>query len=74
MKPAFHSWSQFFAMGGYSFYVWLSVSVAVVILLSLIVHTLVQRRGLLKAIAAQQAREQRILSAKQRKKSAGEHS
>ncbi|EAA3368856.1 heme exporter protein CcmD, partial [Salmonella enterica] len=25
MSPAFSSWSDFFAMGGYAFFVWLAV-------------------------------------------------
>ncbi|PXV39990.1 heme exporter protein CcmD, partial [Salmonella enterica subsp. enterica serovar Newport] len=27
MSPAFSSWSDFFAMGGYAFFVWLAVGV-----------------------------------------------
>lgn len=26
MSPAFSSWSDFFAMGGYAFFVWLAVA------------------------------------------------
>ncbi|MCL9322220.1 heme exporter protein CcmD [Salmonella enterica subsp. enterica serovar Enteritidis] len=29
MSPAFSSWSDFFAMGGYAFFVWLAVAMTV---------------------------------------------
>jgi len=71
MSPAFHSWSQFWAMGGYSFYVWLSVFVAVAVMIILVVHSVYQRRYLLVMIATKQEREQRVMAAKKRKQSAG---
>lgn len=74
MVPAFHSWAQFFAMGGYGFYVWLSVAVTLVAFFSIILHTILHRRSLLRSIVSRQAREQRILAAKKRKQTTGEMS
>ena len=73
MTPAFHSWSQFFAMGGYAIYVWLSVGIALLILGAIVAHTLYQRQRLLQTIALKQDRERRILAAKKRKQTPGEH-
>ncbi len=71
MTPAFSSWSQFFAMGGYAFYVWLAVCCTGLALAGLLLHTVMQRRQLLADIRQRQAREQRVRAAKN-KKSAGE--
>ncbi|MCT7108692.1 heme exporter protein CcmD, partial [Salmonella enterica] len=35
MSPAFSSWSDFFAMGGYAFFVWLAVAMTVAPLIML---------------------------------------
>ncbi|WP_029687400.1 heme exporter protein CcmD [Tatumella saanichensis] len=70
MTPAFSSWSDFFQMGGYAFYVWLAVSITLVALVCLIVHTLVQRQTLLKQIRQRESRERRIRAAKQQKHAA----
>ncbi|WP_286877149.1 MULTISPECIES: heme exporter protein CcmD [Pantoea] len=74
MSPAFTSWSEFFAMGGYAFFVWLSVACTLIPLLGLVLHTLLQRRCLLAEIRQRQAREQRVRAAqtKQRARAAGE--
>lgn len=63
MTPAFSSWHDFFAMGGYAFYVWLSVACTLIPLLTLIVHTVMQRRSLLRDIRQRQSRERRIRAA-----------
>lgn len=60
MNPAFSSWTAFFAMGGYAFYVWLAVASTLAPLAALIVHTLWQRRALLAEIRRRQARLRRI--------------
>ena len=36
MTPAFASWSDFFAMGGYALYVWLAVAMSVIPLVVLV--------------------------------------
>ncbi|WP_183044638.1 heme exporter protein CcmD, partial [Salmonella enterica] len=43
MSPAFSSWSDFFAMGGYAFFVWLAVAMTVAPLALLALHTVLQR-------------------------------
>ncbi|MBV6816889.1 heme exporter protein CcmD [Rahnella sp. PD12R] len=60
MSPAFSSWPDFFAMGGYAFYVWLSVAATLISLIALVVHTLVQHRQILDDVKRRQAREKRI--------------
>jgi len=65
MKGAFTSWAEFFAMGGYAFYVWLAVALTVIPLLALVLHTTLQRREILNGVERQQAREQRIRAQKQ---------
>lgn len=65
MTPAFSSWSAFFAMGGYAFYVWLAVAFTVVPLALLAAYTRWQRRALLADVRQQQARERRIKAARQ---------
>ncbi|ARJ42901.1 heme exporter protein CcmD [Pantoea alhagi] len=67
MKPAFSSWHDFLAMGGYGFYVWLAVSVTLLSLAALAGHTLWQRRQLLKSVRQYQARERRIRAAKMKR-------
>ena len=70
MSPAFPSFHAFFAMGGYAFYVWLSVSIAILTLAALVLQTRWQRKQLLREIHWQQARKKRIQQA--RKRSQGE--
>lgn len=65
MKLAFSSWQDFFAMGGYAFYIWLAVALTLLPLLALMLHTIWQRRQLLAEIRRRQAREQRIRQAQQ---------
>ncbi|EAP3462006.1 heme exporter protein CcmD [Salmonella enterica] len=56
MSPAFSSWSDFFAMGGYAFFVWLAVAMTVAPLVLLALHTVLQRRAILRGVAQQRAR------------------
>ncbi|XXN65705.1 heme exporter protein CcmD [Enterobacter ludwigii] len=67
MTPAFASWSDFFAMGGYAFYVWLAVILTLIPLLGLVLHTVLFRRRLLAEIRQRQSRESRIRAAKSKK-------
>lgn len=66
MNSAFASWSDFFAMGGYAFYVWLAVAMTLIPLAVLVAHTVMQHRTILRGIAQQRARETRLRAAQAR--------
>jgi heme exporter protein D len=53
---------EFFAMGGYAFYVWMSYGIALIVLIANLVSPLMQRRKLLADIARRQRRERRAAS------------
>ena len=65
MTSAFLNWVDFFAMGGYAFYVWLAVALTVIPLFLLVVHSRMQRRMILNSVSRQHAREKRIQAARQ---------
>lgn len=44
----FQTWSDFFNMGGYGFYVWLSYAVSLVAVIALIVQSVKQRKTVLQ--------------------------
>ena len=50
MTPAFASWNEFFAMGGYAFFVWLAVVMTVIPLVVLVVHSVMQHRGRVRRV------------------------
>lgn len=64
MTPVFSSWQEFFAMGGYGFFVWLAVSATLIPLLGLVWHTCWQRKRLLVEIQRRKSREARIENAR----------
>ncbi len=66
MNSAFASWSDFFAMGGYAFYIWLAVAMTLIPLAVLVAHTVMQHRAILRSIAQQRARETRLRAAQAR--------
>lgn len=51
MTSAFTSWSEFFAMGGYGFYVWLAVAMTLIPIAILVVHSAIRHRILLRELA-----------------------
>ncbi len=55
----FDSWSAFWAMGGYGFYVWLSFGVTILALVGLVISTRATRKSLLRAVKQKQARAAR---------------
>ncbi|OIN07687.1 heme exporter protein CcmD [Oceanisphaera psychrotolerans] len=55
----FDSWSAFWAMGGYGFYVWLSFGVTILALVGLVISTRSTRKSLLRAVKQKQARAAR---------------
>jgi len=61
---AFDSLADFFAMGGYGFYVWLAYGISFLGLAVLIINTLLKRKKILKAVNQRIAREKRIKQAK----------
>lgn len=66
MSPAFPTFQAFLAMGGYAFYVWLSVLIAILTLAALVHQTRWQHKQLLREIQWQQARQKRIKLARKR--------
>ena len=70
MTPAFASWSDFFAMGGYALYVWLAVAMSVIPLVVLVVHSTLRHRAILRGVAQQRAREARMRAAQVQREAA----
>ncbi|MEH8117890.1 heme exporter protein CcmD [Aeromonas allosaccharophila] len=61
----FASFSDFMAMGGYAFYVWLSFGLTLISLIGIIVSTRMKTRSLLNELRSKQAREERRKAAQQ---------
>lgn len=57
MNSAFASWADFFAMGGYALYVWLSVAFTLGPLALLALDSWLQHRQLKRDIAREQRRK-----------------
>jgi len=64
---AFNSFADFFAMGGYGFYVWLAYGISLASLILLIFNTLVKRKKIIRVVIERIAREERIKKAKNTK-------
>lgn len=60
---AFTSLSDFFAMGGYSFYVWLAYSVSLLSITFLIINSVSKRKKIFNQVEQRLLREQRIKAA-----------
>ncbi len=61
----FDSFSDFIAMGGYGFYVWLSFGTCALILLGILVSSLRDTKHIMASVEQQIVREERIKQAKQ---------
>jgi heme exporter protein D len=61
----FESFSDFIAMGGYGFFVWLSFGSCAAILAGILISSLNDSKKLKREISAQMAREARIKKAKE---------
>ena len=61
---AFDSIGDFFAMGGYGFYVWLSYGLTFLALGLLIINSIAKKNKILKNVKQRLAREERIKKAK----------
>lgn len=60
----FQSWSDFWNMGGYGFYVWLSYSISLVVILGLIMSSYKGKNTVLREVQREQAREERLKNIK----------
>ncbi|MCP3427741.1 heme exporter protein CcmD [Opacimonas viscosa] len=65
---AFSSFSEFWAMGGYGFFVWLSYGISALAVVLYIVFVRVQNKKIMTDFYAQQARDARIAKAKAEEK------
>ncbi|WP_160060449.1 heme exporter protein CcmD [Psychromonas sp. L1A2] len=63
---AFTSLSDFIAMGGYSFYVWLAYGVSFLSVILLITNSIVKRKKIFHQVEQRIQREQRIKAAENR--------
>lgn len=61
----FASFSEFMAMGGYAFYVWLSFGLTLICLVGIVISTRIKTRSLLGELRSKQAREARRKAAQQ---------
>ena len=61
----FASFSDFMAMGGYAFYVWLSFGLTALCLVGIVMSTRLKTRNLLGELRNKQAREARRKAAQQ---------
>ncbi|EIM1709260.1 TPA: heme exporter protein CcmD [Aeromonas dhakensis] len=61
----FASFSDFLAMGGYAFYVWLSFGLTLLCLVGIVISTRMKTRSLLGELRSKQAREARRKAAQQ---------
>ncbi|QOL25871.1 heme exporter protein CcmD [Thalassotalea sp. LPB0316] len=64
----FSSFADFFAMGGYGFYVWLSFGAAFVLLLGLVLNSLLSHKQVKQRIAQQHIRQEKLKRAAKQQK------
>ena len=60
----FQSWRDFWDMGGYGFYVWLSYAISFMVILGLIVLSYKGKKVILRDIQREQVREARLKNMK----------
>ena len=65
----FETLSDFFAMGGYAFYVWFSYGMAFILILILTVVSVRGRRNLINEIRSKQVRDQKLKAYREGKNS-----
>lgn len=56
----FQTWSDFFNMGGYGFYVWLSYGISFIAIVALIIQSIKQRKIVLRNVQREAQREARL--------------
>ena len=54
------NWQEFFAMGGYAFYVWMSYGITVIVMLVIVITPIVQRKQFLRQQALRLKRQEKI--------------
>ena len=59
----FQTWNDFFNMGGYGFYVWLSYGISLVAIVALLVQTIKQHKTVLQSVLREAQREVRLQKA-----------
>lgn len=59
----FQTWNDFFNMGGYGFYVWLSYGISLVAIVALIVQIIKQHKTVLQSVLREAQREVRLQQA-----------
>ena len=59
----FQTWNDFFNMGGYGFYVWLSYGISLVAIVALIVQSIKQHKTVLQSVLREAQREVRLQQA-----------
>ncbi|MCQ9121494.1 heme exporter protein CcmD [Rodentibacter pneumotropicus] len=59
----FQTWSDFFDMGGYGFYVWLSYGISLVVIVALIIQSFKQHKTILQNVLRETQREARLQQA-----------
>lgn len=69
----FDSWQAFWQMGGYAFYVWTSFGVTFLAMGLIVYSSASTHKKLLKDVAQESARQQRIAAAKQANQQASKH-
>lgn len=62
----FESWTAFWQMGGYGFYVWLSYGISFVSIVLFIVQSVKARQSVLKGVLLEQQRQQRLQQSQSR--------
>lgn len=56
----FQSWNDFWAMGGYGFYVWLSYGISLLTIVILIAQSVAGKKKVFESVRREQQREQRL--------------
>ena len=64
----FDSFSDFIAMGGYGFYVWLSFGLCVLLMVGIILTSIAKENRILREVAQKEQRDQRVKKAKELEK------
>lgn len=63
----FESFSDFIAMGGYGFYVWLSYGISTLLLILVIFNSLFNHKKIIRKLALRQQREQKLSQLRKQK-------